>query len=369
MKIISIKMSLLATALLVFSALPASAQGTNVSYSDVVGYVKETYNPSSDSIVAPQLQRPTELIAPVTGITTAGDSATLTLSGVTLSTDQFKYVSGSQPKTYYALVTAGNKIGTVFTISANTSNQVTVALDGLSLVSADATQIEVRPYWTIASLFPASDSGISFVASTGINTASRRTQILIPNTTGLGINRAPSTILFFNPAVGNWVSTASTSVSAGDTIVPPNTFLILRNTGGTPPSLSHTVVGAVDSKPAAIYLGTRTNGQNDNPISLSRPTDYLLSEIGFTDASFVPSLGLNTASRRDQLLVLSKTGSGINRSVSKIYFRFNSQWYDTANTSASTNPVIPAGSALFIRKASSDGFDKVVSNTPNFPTQ
>lgn len=339
---------------------------TNVSYSDIVGYVKETYNAAADSIVAPQLQRPTELTASVSSVSSGGATATLTLSGVSLIADQFKYLAGTQPKTYYVLITAGAKIGTLFTVSGNTASQITIDLDGLSLASADVTQIEVRPYWTIGTLFPASDSGVSFVASTGVNSASRRTQILIPNTTGLGVNRSASVILFFNPAIGNWASTTSTGVSAGDTIVPPNSFLILRNTGGTPPSLSHTISGAVDTKPSAVFLATRTSGQNDNPISLTRPTDYRLSEIGFTDSNFVQSLGINLASRRDQLLVLSKTGSGINRSVSKVYFRFNNQWYDSANTSTSTDAVIPAGSALFVRKAASDGFDKVVSNTPNF---
>ena len=350
-------------AVLALAAAPAFLHAQTTNYSDIVGYVKDSYNPSSDSIVAPQLERPAELVATVSAV----NSTTFELSGVTLVADQFKYIAGTQPKTYYALVTAGNLTGTYFTIDSNTTTGIVIQTDGLAPSSADVTAIEVRPYWTVGALFPASDAGVSFVASTSTTTAGRRTQLLIPDNTNLGVNRSPSKILFFNPTLQDWVTSTATSVKAGDsTIVPPNTYVILRNTGGTPPTLNHTVTGSVSTKPAAVYLATRTTGANDNYGIISRPADAKLSELGFTDSSFMQSTGKTTAGRRDTLLVINKTGSGINRSPSKVYFKFGGEWFDTSATATAVDPVIPAGSALVIRKYQSDGFDKVLVNNPNF---
>jgi uncharacterized protein (TIGR02597 family) len=350
-------------AILTLAATPAFLHAQTTSYSGIVGYVNGTYNPSSDSIVAPQLERPSELVASVSGVS----GATFQLSGVSLTPDQFKYVTGTQAKTYYALVTAGSLAGTYFTIESNTSSELVVQTDGLAPSSADVTAIEVRPYWTIGSLFPASDAGVSFVASTSTTTAGRRTQILIPDNINVGVNRSPSKILFFNPTLQDWVASTATNVRAGDTsIVPPNTYVILRNTGGTPPTLNHTVTGSVNTKSAAVYLATRNTGANDNYCTISRPADTKLSEMGFIDSSFVQSTSKTTAGRRDTLLVIDKTGSGINRSPSKVYFKFGGAWYDTSATATAVDPLIPAGSAMVIRKYQSDGFDKVLVNNPNY---
>ena len=350
-------------AILTLTALPPIVQGQTTSYSDIVGYVKETYNPSSDSIVAPQVERPAELAATVSSVS----GTTFVLSGVTLVADQFKYVAGTQPKTYYALVTGGNLAGTFFTIDSNTSSGLVIQTDGLAPSSADVTSVEVRPYWSVAALFPAADAGVSFVASTSTTTAGRRTQILVPDNVNLGVNRSPSKILFFNPTLQDWASTSATGVKAGDsTLIPPNSYVVLRNTGGTPPTLNHTVTGSVSVKPAAVYLATRTTGANDNYGVVSRPADAKLSEIGFADTNFLQSTSKTTAGRRDTLLVIDKTGTGINRSPSKVYFKYGGQWFDTSATATAVDPVIPAGSAMVIRKYQGDGFDKVLVNNPNY---
>jgi uncharacterized protein (TIGR02597 family) len=187
----------------------------------------------------------------------------------------------------------------------------------------------------------------------------------MPNFTGTGINRAASAVYFYNPAVSDWVLTTATGDKAGDTPLAPSQYLIHRNTGGTPVELSATLVGAVFSKPGALYLGTLLVGANDNPVGLPRPTDYLLSQYGFTDSNFVQSTGVNAATRRDTILVYSTTGSGINRASSKVYFKYLNTWRDTTATATEVDPVIPAGSAVIVRKFQSDGNDKVVVNTLN----
>ena len=59
------------------------------------------------------------------------------------------------------------------------------------------------------------------------------------------------------------------------------------------------------------------------------------------------------------------TGTGINRAPTKIYFKYAGAWYDAASTATAVDPTIPAGSAVIVRKVTSDGSDKVLVNASN----
>ena len=346
-----------------------SAQGTSNSVSTpVVGFVTTTLAAGSDTIIAPQVLRPSELSAAVSGVTSTATQATLALSGATLTANQFQYNATTQPNTYFALVTGGNLTGTYFLVSSNTTSEIIVNLDGLTASSADITSIEVRPCWTLSTLFPAEDAGKSFTPSADSSGAQRRTTILMPNFAGTGVNRASAATYFYNNAVGvqSWVSTTAVTTKAGDTAVLPGSYVILRNTGGTPVQLSFTHSGAVLASKLTSYLGTLTNASSDTLIALPRPTDYTLSQIGLTTNNFMPSSSSSGADRRDTLLVVSPTGTGVNRASSATYFLVSTNWYSTTATSTPTNnAVVPAGSALIIRKFRSDGSDKVFDNNLN----
>jgi len=353
----------LSLAILALAAMSVNAQ-TTVN-SDIVGYTKLTLAAGSDTILAPQLQRPLAHTGAVGSVVTSGDNATLSCTGATFIANGFQYVANTQPKTYFVLVTAGTLTGTTFRVVSNGTGDLVVARDGLAVVSADITAIELRPYWTLNTMFPSADSGVSFTPSTGTTTVARRTQLVLPNFVAMGINRAPSTLYFYNPTLADWVSTGATTVKAGDTIVEPGQYIVHRNTGGTPVELNATVVGGLLTKSDSIYLATSSSAANDNPMALPRASDYLLSAIGFTDANFLQSTGKTTVARRDQVLVYSTTGAGINRAPSKIYFRYAGAWYDTSSTTTAVDPTIPAGSAIVVRKYTSDGLDKVLVNASN----
>ena len=357
MKKLNVTLAILVAAVMAGNAEPV--------YSDVVGYVKQTFPAGSDTFFVPQLLRPVEFSGTVSSVSVSGVNATLVCSSAAFTPNSFQYVATTQPKTYYVSVTSGNLTGTGFLVVSNGSAEITVALDGLSVTSADITGIEVRPLWTLNTLFPSSDANVSFTPSTGVNNATRRTQILMLNFNGSGINRGASAVYFYNPAVSDWVTTTAVNTKAGDTPLVPSQFLILRNVGGTPVELNASVVGSVFSKPGTLYLSTATTGANDNFVGLPRPTDYLLSEIGFTDSNFTQSTGVNNATRRDQVLVYSTTGTGLNRAPSKVYFKYLGSWRDTTASGTTVDPVIPAGSAIIVRKFTSNGNDSVVVNTLN----
>jgi len=334
----------------------------------VVGFTTTTLTAGSDTIISPQVFRPTELTSVVSNVSSGASQAVLTLSGASLTANQFVYSSSTQPNTYFVLVTAGNLAGTYFMVASNDTSTITVNLDGLTAASADITSIEVRPCWTLKTLFPASDANVSFTPSASATAGNRRTTILFPNNTGTGINRAPSTTYFFNNAVGvqDWVTTAATTTKAGDTAILPGAYVIHRNTGGTPVNLSLTHTGAVFAQSLSYYIGTSASSANDNYISLPRPTDYTLNQLGLADSSFTQSTSKTAGGRRDLLLVVSTSGAGINRAPLATYFRFANDWYSTANTAVATNnAVIPAGAAIVVRKVLSDGNDKVWNNTLN----
>jgi len=354
------------TSLLALTAFAVPLYSQTSVTTTPVGYVTQSLLTNADTFIVPQLQRPSEFAGTVSSVSTNGSTATLSLAGSLLTANAFQYVSGTQPKTYYALVTAGNLIGTYFTIVSNGVNTITVSHDGLTASSSDITAIECHPYWTLNTLFPSSDANVSFVSSASASIGNRRTQILIPNFTNSGINRAPSMTFFYNASVSDWVLTSATSTKAGDQVIAPDQYVILRNTGGTPTTLTKTLAGSLLVSQLTTYLSTLSTGQNDNYISIPRATDYTLSQLGFADSNFVQSTSKTIGGRKDTLLVYTTTGSGINRAPSKTYFKYLGSWYDTGSTATAVDSVIPAGSAVCVRKfASQDGYDKPMTNLSN----
>ena len=260
-------MKKLNVALAILGAAVMAANSQTTVTSDIVGYVQQTLAAGSDTIFAPQVQRPVEYKGTVSSVTSSGDNATLVCPSASFSPNGFQYVATTQPKTYFALVTAGTLKGTTFRVISNGTGDLVVACDGLTVASADITAIEVRPYWTLNTLFPSAHSGISFTPSTGTTTVARRTQLVVPNFLAKGINRAPGILYFYNPSLADWVSTAASSVKAGDTIIEPGQYLIHRNTGGTPVNLNGTVVGGLltESLNLSSYIQFCSERQSDGP--------------------------------------------------------------------------------------------------------
>lgn len=333
-----------------------------------VGFVTINMPAGSDTVIAPQLLRPSELNSSVSAVNVNGSQATLSLTGTTLTQNQFTYNASTQTNVYYVLVVSGGLSGTYFTVVSNDTSSITINLDGLNPIGSDITAIEVRPTWTLASLFPVESSGVSFTPSSSSSPGARRTQILVPNNTSSGVNRSASATYFFNNTAGvqDWVSTAATSTKAGDTAILPGSYVIHRNTGGTPVALSLTVAGGVLASQISNYIATSASSPTDTYLALPRPTDYTLSDLGLDNTSFTQSTSTSPGGRRDTLLVVNVNGSGANRAAAATYFRFNNNWYSTAASTVITNSaVIPAGSAIIIRKVTSDGNDRVWKNNLN----
>src|SRR5262249_22074957 len=144
-------------------------------------YCRLTLAGNSDTLVSiPFIRPPTELGA-VQNV--AGNVVQLRGSPGWLA-NQWVYSFPARTNTYYLLVRSGALEGESFTIIGNSSDSLTLDLEGGSLAQlavGDASAI--IPYWTIGTLFP-SGQGVH----ESPNPAIRVTEILSPNIQGTGVN-------------------------------------------------------------------------------------------------------------------------------------------------------------------------------------
>jgi uncharacterized protein (TIGR02597 family) len=322
------------------AALPLTALAQASATTAPVGFVTITTLSNSDTIFSTPLAQP----AVFQGSVSTLSSPTITASGTPgWTTNGFQYVSGTQSNTYYLFFTSGAMAGNYFTVTANTSNSATINLAGNLLTNvAVGDQFQIIPYWTLGTVFPASAAGAAFQASTLIT---RNTEVLFPDQVTQGINLAPaSTYFFLNSA---WRKAGQSSATVfNDTVLPPDSYVIIRNTAFTG---SITVMGGVVTTPQSTPLNSYPTAAQDNFVALTYPVNTTLDNSGLA-ASIVPSTLIK---RNDELLVFDNTTATVNRSPSATYFYLNGAWRK-AGQSSSTNfgsDPLNAGSGYIIRKA------------------
>jgi len=161
-------------------------------------------------------------------------------------------------------------------------------------------------------------------------------------------------------------------VSANDTPVLPDSYIIVRNPSTSADGLRLTVAGSVSLEPISIPLDSALT-VNDNYVSISRPLDITLNNLGLvvtgnlSASAFTPSVGTSGSSRRDQLMVFNNSSTGFNKSASATYYYLStnstSGWRATSDsTTDAGNTVLPAGSAILIRKYQGSASTKFWTN-------
>ncbi len=243
------------------------------------------------------------------------------------------------------------KEGSYYTVTANGANTLTVNLNGDSLSTvAVGTSVTLIPYWTLGTAFPVSDSGVSYVASSGTTSFTRKTQILLPDMTSAGIDLAASAI-YYNYNGGWRVSGSDGSASYDDTILPPSSYFTVRN---STVATTFTPAGGVYMNRITAPLDTQSSSAQDNAVALPRPIAVSLNDLGLiTSGAFKSSNGTTSFSRTDSLLAYDNTQAGTDKSPSAIYFYYNNGWRlsgtdGTADYGATT---LPLGTGFTIRKA------------------
>jgi uncharacterized protein (TIGR02597 family) len=253
---------------------------------------------------------------------------------------------------YYALIGpitgTGTKEGHTYQITDNGTATLTVdtSHDDLNGIPAN-TQVEVIPYWTPATIFPAADAGVSFTPTT--SPPAYQTLLRVPDYSAAGINLPYATEYYFN---NNAWRRLDGSEGSDDPLLPHGYFVV-RNSNGAQ-ALRLTNIGAVLLKKLAVSL-TAISKQQDNPVSMVRPVDVALDATGLNPAN--GSFGAG-----DELLLFDNTQAAQNKSPSATYYYdttvvnngvYVGGWRLTGDATSSDRGVdiIPSGTGFVVRKA------------------
>ncbi|MBE0544073.1 MAG: TIGR02597 family protein [Verrucomicrobia bacterium] len=354
----ALKLALMLVALLM--ALPAfRAQAEPASVP--AGFYRITCLGNSDTIVSIPFSRPAAANVVVESV--AGN--VVTVKGAPgWTADQFVYAAGTQPNTYYLRFLSGAKEGSYYPVTANGTDSLTLSLGGddISTVAED-NQAAVIPYWTLATAFP---GGNGVVASSSV--LNPRTEVLIPDLSGVGINLSPTVSYVFltnaaNPS-GVWRQVGEGTVNKNDAVLLPDVYFIVRH--NTASSTVLTAQGSVPVSKLVIPMLTQTSTKQDNFVALARPAEMTLDESGlFQSGAFLPSTsGLNPT---DVLLVFDNQVAK-NKAPVETYYYLNT-WRRVGSGTANMNDqaVFTPGTGVIIRKNSTlDGFSSFWINSPNF---
>jgi len=352
------KSHLLVVAVACIGGPSLSAQTTVTT--DPVGLTTTSCLGNSDTYLGIPFTRPPEF----TGTVQSANANTLTVNGAPgWANNQFVYAAGRQSKHYYVLIGNGGatnpKEGHTFTVTSNGSSTLTVdtSLDNLTGVTPN-TKVMLIPYWTPATIFPGSDAGISFTATD--SSPAYKTQLLVPNTSATGINLPPAATYFFinNGSNLGWRFVGDNTTDHNDDPLLPDSYLIVRNANGAP-TLPLTATGSVLMSKLAVPIIASGSQQQDNPAAMLRPVDVTLDANGLMpiDNSFVQG---------DQLLLFDNLRQQIGKQPSKTY-TFNDGWRLSSDNLDHSKDIIPAGSAMLVRRAAkSDGGIVYWVNAPTY---
>ncbi len=347
-------MKITSYSLLLAAAACGMAHG-QTAYTSPVGYVTQSCAANSDTIVGLPLRIPTVAagaLSTASDTTTIPGSAILTLSGTP------GFTVNAFQNTHYVKISSGTASGNVFVITANTANTLTIALNGVTLNAVTADTLDVVKFWTLADLFNPTTATIdplttphAIVASTSTAPAGRRTELLIPDYTSVGNNKAPSKNFYINAGIWKQVGQGATSFDTFQ--LWPDSHFIIRNPLAVTSATSYVNSGQVDSINNVTYIATDATSKQDSYMSLVRPVDLTLNQLGLgATSAFVDSISSAPSGRRDEILIYDNSVATINKSPSANYYYFNSAWRKVgqAATSDFGTDVISAGSGFVVRK-------------------
>jgi len=314
--------------------------------SDIYGYLQLSAAASTDTHISAAFSRPCIWRDCVTSRDT--NTHIIHLNGSPGWTNNSLVPSGSQTDTFYVKFQSGALNGMYFTIIGNDASSVTIDNAGIDISQlTNGDTLEIAPYWTLGTLYPASEAGTKFIAST--SSLVRQTQLLLYNASATGINRAPSySYYFYN---GSWrLVGAPVTTSFDNTIIYPDTYFIQRNT-----SLATTplFIGRVNTAYIATILEAASTTQNDNYIALSYPLDVTLNRSGLASKGF--SASPSPLAITDRLYTFDPNATGYNNAANATYYYYNSAWRKVganATFDFGDSVSLPAGGGFFIRKAS-----------------
>ena len=322
-----------------FSALALAtipARGDSV-VTDPVGFTTTSALSNSDTFLSSPFTRPASFVGAI--VSAAGN--TLTISGSPgWTSNQFVYTAGTQPNHYYALVGPGSvtnpKEGHIYTITANTASTLTLDTTGDDLGGIPANaQVSVIPFWTPATIFPATDANVSFTPTA--SPPAYKTLLRVPNYSAAGTNLPYGAEYYFYN--GAWQRVSPAGVGNDDPLQPDGYFVV-RNSNGAP-TLPVTNLGAVLLKKTSTPVATAPSPGQDNPLGIIRPVDVSLNASGLGSV-FGPG---------DQLLLFNNAVAAFDKAPSAIYTH-DTRWRLSGDSTSADHggDLIPQGTGFIARR-------------------
>ncbi len=272
------------------------------------------------------------------------------------------------------------KEGSYYPITDNSTNTVTVNLNGDSLNTVTAgTTVSVIPYWklggtdsTSGGAFPDSDAGTSYIVS-GTTSRTFKTQLLIPDLVTAGVNLAAGATYVYNSGAWRLVTTSGvdTANSYDDVVLPPTNYFTVRNsTTGT----TFTPTGGVVMNRLTTPLDAQAASGQDNAVAVPRPAAVTLNDLDLiSSGAFTPSTAATSRGIKDTLLYYNNGVAGINKAADASYIYLNNGWrlittngVDTSTDYGNT-ATIAYGTGFVVRKAPvTGGVTSFWQNTRNY---
>jgi uncharacterized protein (TIGR02597 family) len=323
---------------------------------DPVGYNTISLLANSDTYVSVPFQRPAAFVGQVGSFS----GNVITVAGTPgWTSSQFVYASGSQSNTYYAFIRSGAKEGNYYTVTANGANTLTIDLAGDTLSGLAANDsISVVPYWTLGTLFPNSDAGVSFTTAVGL---AKRTEIHIPDLNGNGTNRGISARYYH----GNSAWRDYSNNDRSDEILVPDSYFIISNPSSAATG-TLTTTGSVLTKKFVIPVISEAASSRDNPVALLRPIPVSLNDSGLiTSGAFTATVGLAV---KDQLYIYDNTTPGKNKAEIARYIYKNNAWRRIGDdiTDYGSTIIFSPGTAVKIVKARGSDASVNWTNSPTY---
>ena len=343
-------MSVLSRSVILGLSLVSSSLFAEDSCTAAVGYVTTTALAQSDISTGTSLVRSPVYVGKIEN---ASGSTIAVTGNPGWMLGEFTYAGETQPNTYYARVGGldgedGPYTGRIFTVEVAGNNVliVTDPIDGpLDSLLAGAG-IEIIPYWTLNTLFPSEDAGVSFVPTE--TPMEMKTMVVFRDHDMNGINIPLSKFYYFRDGKWRLVGGAYND-DFGDTIIHPNKPFTIRNPDTTPLEIRH--LGQVQKGTMQVQVRSQADRAQDTHLTTGVPVPVKLRELNLANTPAFRSC-TGPFNIQDMLMLYDNEKTGHGKSASVSYYNVGGVWKKAGGSYASDfgDDIIPPDASFFIRR-------------------
>lgn len=187
------------------------------------------------------------------------------------------------------------------------------------------------------------------MASATTSVTTRKSELILPNSTGTGINRLPDQLFYIT--ANTWRKSGVSGDFGNTTLLFPDSFITIRHRASVTRATVFRSLGEVELKNFTIPLFTNASGKRDNYVALFRPVPVKLSDLNLIQSgAFVASATTSLTTRRDELLTFDNLEQRINKIPSAVFYYTGGNWRKQGSSDFQNDTLINTGEGFTIRK-------------------